>query len=234
LQPREYIFFLSFFFLGMLEQLFGSKTRTKLLRIFLLNPENTYFIRELTRKIDTQINSVRRELQNLVTCGIIMTIDQPSSKKNAKQKEEVSEKDAKGKKSIEKLSKKYFQIRKDFLLYNELRLLFTKSPLLLRNEFLREVPNLGSIDYAIMTGFFVSRDDIPVDILIVGTVEKNRLHKLIQHFEQQIEREINFSTMTTEEFTYRKSLTDRFLFSILEGKKIVVIDKLKFEGIPNS
>ena len=58
----------------MLEQLFGSKTRTKLMKLFLLNPEQIYFIRELTRVIDTQINSVRRELDNLEHCGLIRVV----------------------------------------------------------------------------------------------------------------------------------------------------------------
>ena len=170
----------------MLEQLFGSKTRTKLLRLFLLNPDTAYFIRELTRKIDTQINSVRRELQNLVDCGIIMTIDQPvSSKKNTgKLMSKAKENGSSNEKELEKFAKKFFQVRRDFLLYTELKLLFSKSPLLLRDSFLKQLPNLGLVDYAIMTGFFTNRDDIPVDILIVGTVDKQKLSKLIQHFEQ--------------------------------------------------
>ena len=32
--------------------------------------------------------------------------------------------------------------------------------------------------------------------------------------------------MSRGEFIYRKDITDRFLYSILEGKKIIVIDKL--------
>src|SRR5476651_1048964 len=55
----------------MIEQLFGSKTRVKLLQLFLSNPNRSFFVREITRKIDEQINSVRRELANLLSIGII-------------------------------------------------------------------------------------------------------------------------------------------------------------------
>ena len=55
----------------MIEQLFGSKTRVKLLQLFLANPGRSFYVRELTRKIDEQINSVRRELANLLGIGII-------------------------------------------------------------------------------------------------------------------------------------------------------------------
>src|SRR3954464_14696627 len=55
----------------MFEQLFGSKTRVKLLQLFFSNPNRSFYVREITRKIDEQINSVRRELGNLLTIGII-------------------------------------------------------------------------------------------------------------------------------------------------------------------
>src|SRR5205085_3794889 len=55
----------------MIEQLFGSKTRVKLLQLFYSNPNRSFYVREITRKIDEQINSVRRELANLFSIGII-------------------------------------------------------------------------------------------------------------------------------------------------------------------
>ena len=55
----------------MIEQLFGSKTRVKLLQLFYSNPNRAFYVREITRKIDEQINSVRRELSNLLSIGII-------------------------------------------------------------------------------------------------------------------------------------------------------------------
>src|SRR6185369_5900099 len=55
----------------MIEQLFGSKTRVKLLQLFYSNPNRAFYVREITRKIDEQINSVRRELANLLSIGII-------------------------------------------------------------------------------------------------------------------------------------------------------------------
>src|SRR5665213_480708 len=63
----------------MIEQLFGSKTRVKLLQLFYSNPNRSYFVREITRKIDEQINSVRRELSNLLSIGII-TSDNTNNK----------------------------------------------------------------------------------------------------------------------------------------------------------
>jgi len=63
----------------MVEQLFGSKTRVKLLHLFYENPNRSFYVREITRKIDEQINSVRRELANLLNIGII-TSDSSNNK----------------------------------------------------------------------------------------------------------------------------------------------------------
>lgn len=201
----------------MLEQLFGSRTRTKLLRLFLMNSDKAFFIRELTRLIDTQINSVRRELHNLLESGVI---------REAIKTADVAREPLFSAAKVDKQPKKYFQINQEFLLYQELRSLFAKSPRLLQHAFEKELENLGTIECAVLTGFFVDRDDTQIDLLIVGNILKTRLSKLIHRFEKEIEREINYSAMTTDEFLYRKSIIDKFLFSILEGKKIVLVDKL--------
>src|SRR5438045_1994165 len=57
----------------MIDALFGSKTRVKLLHLFLNNPNRAFYVREITRKIDEQINSVRRELANMLSIGIIQS-----------------------------------------------------------------------------------------------------------------------------------------------------------------
>ena len=54
-----------------LEKLFGSKTRAKLLNLFFSNPEKSFYVREMTRVIEEQIHSVRRELLNLESIDII-------------------------------------------------------------------------------------------------------------------------------------------------------------------
>ena len=53
------------------EKLFGSKTRAKLLDLFFSDTSKSYYVREITRVIEEQINSVRRELINLEGIGIV-------------------------------------------------------------------------------------------------------------------------------------------------------------------
>lgn len=194
----------------MLEQLFGSKTRVRLLRLFLSNPDNSYYVRELARKVGVQINAIRRELINLQKIGLLNSYQPPASSKQNK-------------------LKNYFKVDTNFVLFNELRTLFLKSQLLMERKLLSEIEKVGSISYLALTGTFLGLNNSPTDLLIIGRVNREKLASLIKKFEKDMDCVINYTIMSREEFKYRKDITDKFLYHILENKKIVVIDKIKQE-----
>ncbi|MDD1666976.1 MAG: winged helix-turn-helix domain-containing protein [Methanomicrobiales archaeon] len=55
----------------MLTHLFSSRTRVKLLELFLLHPEREVHVREICRITGLNINAVRRELANLEELGLL-------------------------------------------------------------------------------------------------------------------------------------------------------------------
>lgn len=187
----------------MLDQLFGSKTRVKLLHIFLSNPDKRFFVRELTRKIRQRINSVRLELQNLESVGLLH--------------------------SIVENNKKYYHINRQFPLYPELKNLMLKSYLLVNKKFVNKLKSVGQISYLTLTGFFTSADNVKTDILIVGKINRKKISRLINKMQNEFSHPIRFTVMSTKEFQYRNDLTDKFLYEILEQRRIVLIDKLRNE-----
>jgi predicted transcriptional regulator len=194
----------------MLEHIFGSKTRVKLLSLFLKNPDKSFFVRELTRKLKLQINSIRRELANLRKIGII------------KLDKTIADKLDGGK------VKKYYKANKDFVLYSELKVLFIKSQLLIRQGLLNKLTQLGKIDFLALAGVFVGEKmSLKTDILIIGKVNREKLKKLIKKFESEFGHEINYTIMSPDEFKYRKDVTDKFLYDILDGKHIIAVDNMK-------
>jgi predicted transcriptional regulator len=191
----------------MLEQLFGSQTRVKLLHVFLNNPEKAYFVRELTRMLGSQINAVRRELENLETIGLIKVV--------------IQEEDVKSSSKM-----KYFQAVPDFLFYTELKNLIRKNQFTLEQEFSTALQKIGDIRYLALTGKFVGLESVKTDLLLVGDIDKDKFKKLLTIYEKKFNKEINFTLMTVEEFSYRRNVADKFLYSILDNKKIVMIDSL--------
>ena len=203
---------------SMLEHLFGSRTRVKLLSLFLRHPDQALFVREITRRIGTQINAVRRELINLVRLGLIREVAATGS-------DVVSSPKERG------LKKKYYQVQQDFTLFSELTALVIKAQVLLERKLDHEILKMGDVRYLAFAGSFLGVAKAPVDLFVIGTVNKKMLHQLIATCEKELGFEINFSLMTMEEYLYRKDITDKFLYAILEGRKNVVIDRLSERAI---
>lgn len=191
----------------MLEQLFGSQTRVKLLQIFLNNPEKAYFVRELTRMLGSQINAVRRELENMENIGLIKVIVHDKSNHAANKM-------------------KYYQVVPEFIFYPELKNLIRKNQFSLEQEFSGAIQKAGELQYIALTGKFVGLEAVKTDLLLVGEINKEKFKKLLSAYEKRFNKEINYTLMPVDEFSYRRNVADKFLYSILDNKKIVMVDNL--------
>jgi len=193
----------------MLEHLFGSKTRVRLLRIFLNHQDIAYYVRELTRLADSQINAVRRELDNLEKIGLVTSFKQKAT--GDKRSQSV---------------KKYYQVNVNYILYPELKALLLKAQILIENDLVSKIRKIGTIKYLALTGIFVGFVGAPTDMFLVGNVDKNKFDRLIKRFEKELNYEVNYTIMKPNEYKYRREIMDKFLYNILENKKIVVVDEL--------
>lgn len=189
----------------MLSKLFGSDARVKILNIFLTKPEGQYYLRQLARDLELQVNSVRRELLNLEQLGLIIPVINDTKSKE----------------------KKYYAVSRDFLLFNEIKSLFVKAQLLSTKDFAENVQKICTPKLLVLTGFFVGLNDSKTDLLIVGRINREKLLKLIKDLEITINREVNYTIMDEREFTYRQEIFDVFLHKIMDNKKIVITDNLK-------
>lgn len=203
----------------MVDQLFGSKTRVKLLNLFYSNPNRSFYVREITRKIDEQINSVRRELANLLSIGIIVS----DSNDN----------------------KLYYEVNQKFEHFGPLTEMFggktasrkaTSTPKASSSSKVAihdsgvapevdEIRSLGNVELAIYTGQFTRDDLAGIDILIVGDVNQSKVHNFITDLEQRENKDIRYTVLTSSDFSYRRQINDRFIVNVLESKKHVVVDK---------
>lgn len=198
----------------MLEYLFGSKTRLKLLRLFFNQPEQKFFVRELTRLVNTQINSVRRELGHLLEAKIIIpgVADEPAAEKSAKNKADNK--------------RKYYCLNPRGVINQELQALLLKAQFWGEKQLIETVKKIGHIDFLVLAGRFVSLPDAPTDLLIVGNLAKKDLGKLIRVFEDDFGGEVRYTVMTPKEFLYRRDVADKFLSDIFENKHLVAVDNL--------
>lgn len=196
----------------MLEHFFGSKTRVKLLHIFFKSPEKVFFVRELSRLAEIQLNAIRRELQNLEKIGIIIHIPNSSLEQM----------------EVGKERSKYYQLHKEFILFSELQMLLSKTQLLEQRAFIEQIKHkAGVLSLFLLTGFFTQDEKAPTDLLLVGQVKHLVIDRMVKSFEEALEKPIRYTIMSEKEFLERKELGDVFLYTIFESKFIPIIDELQ-------
>lgn len=188
----------------MIDALFGSKTRVKLLHLFLNNPGKSFYVREITRLIDEQINSVRRELSNMLNVGII-TSDTADNKL-------------------------YYEVNQRYEHYVPLRAIFAdehveavaeRGPAISWHDMIKQLPG---VRVALTAGILVKGSASAVDVLLVGDMAPAKVKKLMKDVEKSEGRELNYSTLSYDEFYYRLSVRDKFITEILNGKYTVLVD----------
>ncbi|MBR2841328.1 transcriptional regulator [Candidatus Saccharibacteria bacterium] len=189
-----------------IEKLFGSKTRAKLLNLFFENPEKSFYVREMTRVIDEQINSVRRELLNLESIGVI--------------KNETFD------------NKVYYSANSKHPFTRPLTEIFSKKNSSSRDKGVRETtweeytrPIKRYLTGLIVTNRLPGQDGI--DLLIIGDDRTKKLTRWAEVIEKKQGKPINYVIMSPDDFSYRKSVKDRFITDIFEMEISEIIDPEK-------
>lgn len=202
----------------MIEQLFGSKTRVKLLQLFYQNPNRSFYVREITRKIDEQINSVRRELANLLSIGLL--------------------------KSDTNNNRLYYEANQAFEHYAALSSMFNgkkfkpvkrtiestaetleEAEIDTKDPYAKEFIKTGNIRLLIYTGQFTRDESVGVDVVMVGDINHVAVDNVISGLESTEKKELRYSIFSSEEYNYRRQINDRFIVKLADAKKIVLINK---------
>lgn len=186
----------------MIDALFGSKTRVKLLHLFLNNPERAFYVREITRKVEEQINSVRRELANLQTIGIIKS---ESTNNN----------------------RLYYEVNQDYPHFQPLKAMFddksvtSEAPGVSGEDWQKRLKPLGDVRLALFSGKLVKDSPSSVDVLLVGNVNKTQAKRFIKELEEDEQKTLNYAIMPYEDFYYRFSVKDKFVVEMLQRVTVV-------------
>lgn len=185
----------------VLELLFGSKAKARILRFFILNPEHEYDLKEIAKRNMVSKLHVRRELDAFKKIKLI------------------NEKIKKG--------KKYYELNQHFSFYPEVKTLITKSNVYPQCQSLSKMKSVGDVKLALVSGVFLNYPKSKADIvLVVNSVNKGKLNSLMNSLEAEIGREIIYVLMNSEDFKYRLDMLDRFILEFLEGPHDEIVNKI--------
>jgi hypothetical protein len=176
-----------------------SRVRVKLMTIFFDNSQEMYYVRQLTRRTNEEINAVRRELGRMDKAGLI-------------------NKEKRG-------NRLYYFVNHSYDFYEDLLGLVAKT-VGIGLDLRQNRKKLGKLKFAMISGKFMRRKDRQegdVDLLVVGDVVIPELSLIIQKEQDRLKTEINYTVMTENEFMFRKNRRDPFLLGILSKSRIMII-----------
>lgn len=217
----------------MIEQLFGSKTRVKLLKLFFSNPNRPFYVREITRKVEEQINSVRRELANMLSLGLIT-----SDNANNKLYYEVNQKyehygalqsmfaDVGTNPQTKEVSKNETKSKKDTKTTTTKKQSESKH-----DDSLVELPEAqkwakaGNIVGIAYSGIYTRDETAGVDIVVVGDVVLSKVEAVVGELEKENNKQLQFAVIEPDEWLYRGQVRDKFWVKFMSAKKQIVLDK---------
>uniref|UniRef100_A0A831Z1G9 ArsR family transcriptional regulator n=1 Tax=candidate division WWE3 bacterium TaxID=2053526 RepID=A0A831Z1G9_UNCKA len=182
---------------GSLKRLFVSQARIDILKLFLLRPAISYHVREITRRVGTEINAVRRELENLKELGML----QSASQKN----------------------RLYYALRRDFPLLGEVLGLVVKEEGL--GKALTRERGLGEVKFAFISiPFLLGRKagEKDIDLMVVGRIPLKKVSEIVKEEEKHRGHEINYAVLSEKEFEELKKRRDPLIINALLQPKVVL------------
>lgn len=183
----------------MLEDIFISKVRVKILQLFFGQFGQIFHVREIVRQVSEEINAVRRELARMEKSGMLA--------------------------SEWRANRRYYNVRADYIFWQDLLSMVVKT-VGLGGDIVKNRNKIGKIKFAMLSGRFARFADVDpneVDLLLVGNIIMPQIASLVKDEEARRGREINYTVMTEEEFNFRKRRRDPFLTGILEKPRIMLV-----------
>jgi predicted nucleotidyltransferase len=181
----------------MLNKLFSSNVRVKILSLFLFNDDLNYYVREISKLINAHPSQVLKELSNLEDLNLIV-------------------KYKKGNLSI-------YKINKSNIFLTDLKNIFLKTEFVGKNikDKLED-----KVKYCLIFGSFakgIENSKSDVDILVISDVLKeNELLNITQDLENSLNRDINYILWDNKDFI-KKSKNNHLLKTINKDKIVMLI-----------
>lgn len=176
-----------------------SKVRQRILALLVETPEQRMHLRGVARAVGTSAGTAARELGRLEQAGIV---------RRAREGNQV-----------------YFQARSEQPLFGPIREIVRQTigaPMSIG----RSLAGLAGVERAVIFGSYAHgplRADSDVDLLIIGTPDRDDLTERLEAAGREIGRPINEVVMTARELEARRARGDRFVESIDSQPSIPII-----------
>ncbi len=191
-----------------MQDIITSEARIKILIELFAETNKDLYVRELTRRVGTEINAVRRELKRLTDAGLI-------------------KKEKRG-------NRLYYILRNEYPFYYELLSMVSKE-VGIGKTILSNLSKLGKIKLALLSVAYAEGrvpESQQLDLLIVGETDVKLIEEMVQQTRIKTNRDVNYTVLSETEFSNLKSRREHFLLSFLIAPNILLVgDPVKYLSI---
>ncbi|MBC7836699.1 hypothetical protein H7X87_02890 [Acetobacteraceae bacterium] len=184
----------------ILQKLFGSSARVKLLRLFLFNAGISYTIAEVASRTRSTKKDVRREILLFTQIGLI---ERTSRKKEIR-----------------------FTLKRDFAYLLALQNLLLNTPARSQDIY-EQFRDVGAVRLVVIGGIFMGEQENGLDLFLVGDrVKEKKFQNALKGFEAEIGKELRYALLSSEDFFYRINMNDRLVRDVFDYPHRIVHDRL--------
>lgn len=191
------------------------------MRLFLFNQETVYPFADICDRSKSKTKDARKEIANLIAIGLI------------KKRSTTREITIKRKKRVivKKVHDQGYILDQKFSYLQALKNLLLTASLHADDTLVKRFANVGRLKVFAASGLFIQEWDARVDLLIVGDdLNQKRLASTIEAIEAEVGKKIDYSAFETSDFEYRYGIHDRLIRDILDGPRVLLVDKLDIQG----
>ena len=183
----------------MLYKLFSSKARVEVLKLFLFNPRDHFYQRQVSVLTHQPIRGIQRELKKFHELGLIEKYTQGN--------------------------RIYYRMNKNCSIFEELKRIFFKSEGIAQ-VLKKNLVKSDTIKIAFIYGSYAKGEEnllSDIDLLVIGSITAKELSSLLSQPKRELNREINYTVFDLQEFKKRIKQKNHFLNAILKDKKIFIL-----------
>lgn len=211
--------------MDILGKLFSSVPLIKIMRLFLMNPEEGFETGDIVKRSQVKESSARTELNLLKSVGFV--------KRKTFQKE-IERKNKKGEMTVYKKKVNGWFLDEDFRYKKQLSSLLIGTDLIDKKDLPKRIRKAGRVKLLVVSGVLIKDDISKIDLLLVGdNIKPRALENIVKTLESEVGRELNYALFTTDEFKYRTSMYDKLICDIFDFPHEILVSspELSTDGI---
>ncbi len=178
--------------------LLGSKLRKKLLTYSFSHLDESYYVRELSSLLDEDPGNLSRELRILEEEGIYNSHSRGKTK--------------------------FYSLNREYPLFKELKKIVFKTTGV-EGSLKEVVSKFKGVSMAFIYGSYArgkEKKTSDIDLVVVGRIPEEKFTGMIRQLESKLNREINFTYYSKEEFEKERRKEGGFLNEVLRDNLIIL------------